>query len=111
MQCAWVGAVRVGPAGVGTSSGSSLRPQPARESTWPRNGPKLLGDERITLLKPQAAPPEGFTGLVWHKRQDVTGGAQSEDEITRMSSELSDRLDPAIPAVPVSRSCCVRHNE
>lgn len=38
---------------------------------------KLVGDERITLLRPRAAPPEGFTGLAWHKRRDMAGAAHA----------------------------------
>jgi hypothetical protein len=34
---------------------------------------KLVGQERITLLRPRPQAPEGFTGLAWHEQRHTTG--------------------------------------
>ncbi len=58
------------------SGGESPRqPLVAPPPIRPPGAPKLVGDDRITLLKPQAAPPSGFTGPAWHELKDLSGAA------------------------------------
>lgn len=39
----------------------------------PQGGPKLLGDERVTLRGEQPSPPPGFAGAAFHGLTDLSG--------------------------------------